>query len=122
MGEFGAALRQIHAARPPAPLRRNSRETFVPQWSATIERIQRRWNQEEPGGSVERELAAFWTGGGRDRALVRRAAAWANSPASDRCRWCSATRYPHRQSADRPRGGLRIVDWDATILRPSNAT
>lgn len=118
---FGAALKRIHAVRPPDWLARKVPvETFHPPWAAMVRHLQARI---EAGGFLnlhQARLADFWQARrdeiaritARTEELGRRL----RESAGDFL-LCHADIHTANILVD-PHGGLHIVDWDQPIYAP----
>ena len=119
--EWGAALKQLHTTPIPATITRDiPRETFSPQWRASLTQFLVHLNGETYLDSVARELAAFLRSR-RDllTMLVARAERLARALQTHPTEFvlCHADLHAWNILID-AHGALYIVDWDTLIFAP----
>jgi spectinomycin phosphotransferase len=119
--EFGAALKRIHrAVLPPALIRRILRETYSPQWRASVKTFLAQVEGDAFRDPVAAKLAAFLKRK-RDQILdlVRRAERLAQTlqAQSSRLILCHADIHAGNLLIDANRA-FYIIDWDTVTLAP----
>lgn len=119
--QLGGVMGRVHADAPPPELRGQMRvEPFVPLKGERAWRLHREVVTAPPDDPISQALAVFWRGRAAEiEAILRRAeelgrlAQARNAPLV----LCHADIHIHNVLVT-PDGGLRVVDWDETILAP----
>ncbi len=125
--EYGRTVGKLHATHLTDDLESTlPRETFVPAWTASFERVGKAADGYRGGDPARRELVAFWRS---HRAVIQRLAARAQTlggslrnrldapgPAIEFVP-CHADIHTHNLLVE-PAGSLRVIDWDEALLAP----
>ena len=122
--EFGAALKAVHSAVPPAEIRdRLERETYAPKWREIVRAFQARVEGETFADPISAKLAALLND---NRLLIldllaraERLSAALEVRAQDAEKWvvCHADIHVGNILLE-PSGAIYLVDWDNPILAP----
>jgi spectinomycin phosphotransferase len=121
--DYGAAMRRIHAAQPPADLAAMlPREDFVPnrQWSAVVKQLTAEIARTEYDDPLARELAEFWRSHQReiDRIIARAEELGRRLQAAPPEYVLCHADFHKANLLITSRNEIFVVDWDQPMLAP----
>ncbi len=119
--EFGSILKRIHTTELPASVSQYIKhEVFVPPWSRIAQKLYKHANNLNDGDVYQRELAAFWKENNETiQILIEQTEFIGKRLQQINLEYVLCHADIHTANILlTPEHGVRIVDWDDTLLAP----